>query len=448
MGLKLNKGKANGSPEPPGGHRMDEYNKKVLEEAVSLRPVVWINPRKEDFSTLSKSLDMGYADMLDAEERLRRFAPLVRRLFPETVDGIIESDLVRISSLKWEIERVSGRKAGGELLLKCDNNLKIAGSVKARGGIYEVLKYAETLAVSNGLLSSDENYEKIAGEKIRNLFSNYRISVGSTGNLGLSIGIVASALGFKASVHMSRDAKQWKKDLLRKRGVEVIEYDDDYSKAVEAGRRQCEGDVYSYFVDDENSRDLFLGYSTAAIRLHSQLMKMGINVGKDSPLNVYLPCGVGGAPGGIAFGLKHIYGDSVRCYFVEPVHSPCMLLGLLTGKYSSVHINDYGIDNITEADGLAVGSPSLLVSKMAEKMIDGLYTIDDSSLLKLLALLYDSENIKIEPSAAAGLAGPFLLKADENVTHISWATGGVFLPEKIYCGLYNKGRNLLINDCI
>ena len=62
-----------------------------------------------------------------------------------------------------------------------------------------------------------------------------------------------------------------------------------------------------------------------------------------------------------------------------------------------MHISEYGIDNITEADGLAVGSPSGLASKIADKLIDGIYTIEDNELLKDLSRIKDTEQIKIEP---------------------------------------------------
>jgi D-serine dehydratase len=226
----------------------------IIDNLMEYKPVFWINKGKNRTFDVLPELPITIEDMNDAEARLQRFAPLISRLFPETAErnGLIESELVHIKEMKNSLQAVYNQNFKGGLMLKCDNYLPVAGSIKARGGIYEVLKHAEELALKNGMINVDEDYSKMAEPEFKEFFGKFSLAVGSTGNLGLSIGIMGSALGFKVTVHMSADAKEWKKSLLRSRGVNVIEYASDYSKAVEEGRRQSQQDSGSYFVDDEH----------------------------------------------------------------------------------------------------------------------------------------------------------------------------------------------------
>ncbi|PEL13952.1 D-serine ammonia-lyase [Bacillus sp. AFS017336] len=427
----------------------------MLEQLINLDEYFWLNPKLVEFQSAIKNSPLTQDDVKDADERLKRFAPYISKVFPETqvTNGMIESPLVQIPSMKQSLEKNYHQSISGELLLKCDSHLPISGSIKARGGIYEILKHAEDLAFEHELLTREDDYSILASDKFKEFYSQYSIAVGSTGNLGLSIGIISAKLGFRVTVHMSADAKQWKKDLLRSKNVHVVEYEADYSKAVEEGRKQAEADPTCYFVDDENSHDLFLGYAVAASRLKKQLEEMDITVDENNPLFVYLPCGVGGGPGGVAFGLKLLFEDNVHCFFAEPTHSPCMLLGLMTGLNEKVSVQDFGIDNITAADGLAVGRPSGFVGKVMGPLLSGSYTFSDEKLYSMLADLADTENIYLEPSALAGMIGPiklfkegskYLLKNNllakmENSTHIIWGTGGSMVPEKMMKEYYQKG---------
>ncbi|WP_412762455.1 D-serine ammonia-lyase [Priestia megaterium] len=432
-----------------------KVNYPLLNQLISVEELFWTNPNLEEFESGITKSPVTMVDVRDAEERLKRFAPYIATVFPETKesDGIIESPLIGISNMKKQLEQEYKQTIHGQLLLKCDSDLPISGSIKARGGIYEVLKYAETLAFEHGLLSLDDDYAILDSHIFREFFSKYSIVVGSTGNLGLSIGIMSAKLGFHVTVHMSADAKQWKKDLLRSKNVNVIEYEADYSKAVEEGRKQAADDPKCHFVDDENSHDLFLGYSVAASRLSKQLLELNITVDEEHPLFVYLPCGVGGGPGGVAFGLKLMYQDHVHCFFAEPTHSPCMVLGLMTGLHDQISVQEIGVDNKTDADGLAVGRASRFVGKVIEPFLSGSYTVSDEHLYKLLKQLADTENVQLEPSALAGMIGPVKLHQqgmnylnDHNLTekinkgtHIVWGTGGSMVPDNIKKDYYDKG---------
>lgn len=421
----------------------------VLKELGDEKETVWVNPDQTDFEQGMRGAKLTMADIDDAEARLCRFAPFIAECFPETRGrgGLIESELIPVPRMQRLLNQKYGSQLIGRLLLKQDSHLAVAGSVKARGGIYEVLKHTEELALAHGLIQETDDYAKLASGKCRSFFEQYTIQVGSTGNLGMSIGIMSAAVGFQVIVHMSSDAKQWKKDLLRERGVKVEEYDADYSEAVKSGRALSNQNPNSYFVDDENSRNLFLGYAVAAKRLAGQLRELGIPVDAQHPLFVYLPCGVGGAPGGISFGLKQMFGDNVHCFFVEPVKAPCMLLGMATGLNQDISIRDIGLDGETHADGLAVGRPSGFVGGLMKPFLSGEFTVADYRLYDYLRDLVASEGIFLEPSACAAFQGPSQIAVSaqagkylkhhgldgkmENATHIAWATGGSLVPQEI-----------------
>lgn len=416
----------------------------LVQSLIALEPVTWFNPNTTTLAAGLPYVGLDNNNVADASARLARFAPYMCEAFPETrtSNGILESEIAAIPAMQATLNQRYGVEVTGRLLLKKDSHLPISGSIKARGGIYEVLAHAEQLAIKAGLLREEDDYRKLFSDEFRQFFSQYSIAVGSTGNLGMSIGIMSAKLGFTVTVHMSADAREWKKRKLREHGVIVVEYAEDYGVAVEQGRKEAERDPNCFFIDDENSRTLFLGYSVAGERVKTQFDQMGIKVDADHPLFVYLPCGVGGGPGGVAFGLKLAFGDNVHCFFAEPTHSPCMLLGVHTGLHDAIAVQDLGIDNLTAADGLAVGRASGFVGRAMERLLDGFYTLSDQEMYDLLGLLARDEQVTLEPSALAGMAGPWRVAANPEwltgrgfdaatmaqATHLVWATGGGMVP--------------------
>lgn len=425
------------------------HNKDLLKKVSNGKEVAWVNENLETAEKALSKINLSMKDIDDAEARLARFAPFILKAFPETApeNGLIESPLTEIEKMKTQLEKEYTTTIPGRLFLKQDSHLAISGSVKARGGIYEVLKHAEDLALAHGMVKETDDYSVFASEEFKEFFSKFKIQVGSTGNLGMSIGIMSAVLGFHVIVHMSADAKQWKKDLLRKRGAEVIEYNDDYSKAVEVGRKDSDADPTSYFVDDENSVTLFLGYAVAAKRLKAQFKAQGIVIDGEHPLFVYIPCGVGGAPGGVAFGLKQLFGDDVHVFFVEPTQAPCMLVGMASGLQNKVSVQDFGLTGQTHADGLAVGRASGFVGGVMTHLLSGILSLEDYHIYDLMRDIVNTEDIFLEPSACASFWGPIQLMKETatkayidkmgltqkmpNAIHVPWATGGKLVPMEI-----------------
>ncbi|WP_366146132.1 D-serine dehydratase [Paraburkholderia sp.] len=80
-----------------------------------------------------------------------------------------------------------------------------------------------------------------------------------------------------------------------------------------------------------------------------------------------------------------------------------------------------------------------------QRMIDGYFTVDDTELFALLALMADTEDVRLEPSALAGASGFARVLGNVDgyrerigldaaraaaATHIVWATGGGMVPRE------------------
>ena len=75
-----------------------EFEARVPEiaAAVEKKPVGWINPRLVSMKELPKDLAVTVEDIDDAEARLERFAPYIKKQFPENAKkdgGLIETSV-------------------------------------------------------------------------------------------------------------------------------------------------------------------------------------------------------------------------------------------------------------------------------------------------------------------------------------------------------------------
>jgi D-serine dehydratase len=134
-----------------------------------------------------------------------------------------------------------------------------------------------------------------------------------------------------------------------------------------------------------------------------------------------------------------------------------MLLGLLT-EFKGLSVKDIGLGGKTAADGLAVFKASEMVGRTVESLVSGCFTVRDEDLLTTLNLLWETEALKIEPSAAAGFEGLPLLLATEagnrymvehrldriphQICHVVWTTGGQLVPEEEFTKNVKRGKAL------
>ncbi|HET7867960.1 MAG TPA: D-serine ammonia-lyase [Burkholderiaceae bacterium] len=430
---------------------------EVLKRLQRSDTVCIVNPNhSNDVSDIERQ-GITRSDIEEARQLLDRARPLFTKLWPDDQtlknwEGLIESPLTPADNLR------NAMGGTGTWLLKRDDDLPVAGSIKGRGAFFAVLEHAEKLAIDKGLIAKGQDLGNLCSPEAKAIFSDYKIAVGSTGNLGMGIALLAAALGFDAEVHLSEEAADWKKKRLTDHGCKVFEHDGNFKEALQKGRDDCAvanqtKPGSAYFVDDEDSKPLSVGPTVAGLRMKEQLQRQGISIGADRPLFVYIPTGVGGGPSGVLRGLVDAFQDEglhkhVHGILVQPKQCASVLARMSIpdkGNRQSVDVYHLGLNNKSpRGDGMAVPQASELAFANLQVNAAGAMTVSDEDMLKNTAHLHKREGIIIETTAAASINGPRwctseagldyirkngMEKAMPNAVHVMWFTGGGKVPE-------------------
>src|SRR5690625_2122121 len=93
---------------------------KTLQQLKNEEEIFWLNPRLKEADEANNEADYAFTDIQDAEDRLRRFAPFIEMVYPETKErhGILESDITAIPKMQDWLGEVYETELPGNFLIK------------------------------------------------------------------------------------------------------------------------------------------------------------------------------------------------------------------------------------------------------------------------------------------------------------------------------------------
>lgn len=95
-------------------------SKEFVRELQLRHESAWMNPNVGSADAALAALPLTRTDVDDAEARLERFAPFIKKVFPETAAdrGLIESPLTEIEHMRAWLNENEGAQLAGKLFLK------------------------------------------------------------------------------------------------------------------------------------------------------------------------------------------------------------------------------------------------------------------------------------------------------------------------------------------
>ena len=247
-----------------------------------------------------------------------------------------------------------------------------------------------------------ENYQALGAFKVRggvNLLAHMSeeersrgVITASSGNHGQSIAYACSLFGARAIICLPQDANPVKVESMRNLGAQLIFHGKNFDEA----REQCERLAMEHgfrCVHPANDPLLIAGAATETLEIIEDFPDVEV---------IFVPLGGGSGAAGACIVAKAL-NPEIRVIAVQSAQAQA---GYLSWK--SRRVTEAPME--TMAEGLATASGYELTQAILWDLLDDFILVDDSEILRAIALLIEKAHTLAEAAGAAPLAGAIKYK--------------------------------------
>jgi threo-3-hydroxy-L-aspartate ammonia-lyase len=209
----------------------------------------------------------------------------------------------------------------------------------------------------------------------------------SSGNHAQAVALAARLLGTEATIVMPEDAPPAKLEATRGYGAEIVTYDRWTESREQIGERIA-ADRGLELVRPYDDPLVMAGQGTAALELLAEMPDLDLLV---------VPVSGGGLAAGCATAAKALR-PGIRVVGVEPEEGDDTRRSLAAGERVRIDVPQ------TIADGLQSTIPGELTFEVNRRLLEGIVTVDDETIVDAMAFLFDRLKLVTEPSGAIGVA--------------------------------------------
>ena len=240
-------------------------------------------------------------------------------------------------------------------------NFQYTGSFKLRGAINKILNL------------SDKSIAVVAA---------------SSGNHGAAIAYSLRKLNMKGLVYVPENAAPSKVKLIKKYGVKVKYYGNDFLIAESSAISYAKENNLS-FVSPYNDIDVISGQGTIGVEMINQMKDLDV---------VFITVGGGGLISGVGGYLKSI-NSNIKIIGCSPENSPVMKISLNKGKI----IEFDSLPTLSEGSAGGIERDSITYN-FCEEFIDNFYLVSEEEIIENIKFFIANEKLLIEGAAAVSVA--------------------------------------------